>query len=116
MKNPRTTTKVFSMLECFAQFGAMNVEEIIEKMGNISHKATLTGMNRILKDAVEQDYIEFRNGRYQLTEQIESFVLDVMEMRDKHPKEQGIPAAYRNIWTPELKNYTASLYQNKRGY
>lgn len=116
MKHPRTDTKVFSMLECLAEHGAMNVDEFIEVMGNISWKATRSGMQRVLNDAVAQGYLVRRDGVYQLSKEIESYVFEVMEFKSKKPKRDLVASPYRNVWTKEMQGYTASLYRNKRAY
>jgi hypothetical protein len=116
MKNPRTDTKVFIMLECFAQHGAMTIDEVIAEMGNISHKSTKNAMQRMLNDAVAQNYLVKVGDRYELTQAIEAYVLDVMEFKNKKPKRHLVASPYRNIWTNEMVGYTASLYRNKRGY
>lgn len=116
MKNPRTDTKVFSMLECFAQHGEMNLDELIKVMGNISHKASKNGMQRMIDDAIKQKYLVKNRDRYELSDEIETYVLDVMEFKNKKPKRDLVASPYRNIWTKELVGYTSSLYRNKRGY
>lgn len=116
MKNPRSDTKVFAMLECFAEHGAMNLDEAIDLVGNISWKSTRSGMKRILDDAVKQGYLIVRNDKYQISESVADYVFDVMEFKSKKPKRDLVASPYRNIWTPEMKGYTASLYRNKRGY
>ena len=116
MRMPRTDTKVFAMLECFAEHGPMDVDEIIDVMGNISWKATRSGMQRVLNDAIAQNYLMVRNGRYELIPEVEDHVFKVMELKSNKPKRELVASPYRNIWTQEMQGYTASLYRNKRGY
>lgn len=116
MRFPRTDTKVFAMLECFAEHGAMDVDEVIEAMGNISWKASRSGMIRILNDAVGQNYLIKKNDKFELVKEIEEHVFSVMEFKSKKPKRNLVASPYRNIWTPEMNGYTDSLYRNKRGY
>lgn len=116
MKNPRTDTKVFIVLECLAEHGAMDVDEVIDAVGNLFSKSTRSVMLRMLNDAVAQNYLVRRNDKYQLTDDIECYVFDVMDAKKKRPKRDLVPPPYRNIWSNEMQGYTASLYQNKRGY
>lgn len=116
MRFPRTDTKVFAMLECFAEQGAMNVDEVIEVMGNISWKDSRSGMMRVLKDAVAQNYLINKGDKFELVKEIKDHVFKVMEFKSNKPKRELVTSPYRNIWTAEMQGYTESLYRNKRGY
>ena len=114
MPMPRRDTAVFKVLQGLTIHGEMNVDEIIEKVGYVIEKSSKYAMTQLLKRMLVQGYVNFWKGKYYIIEDVKNYVEDVMEISESIDKGEVVMPAYKNVFTPEMKNY--NLFANKRGY
>lgn len=113
---PRSDTNIYSMLEYFAEFGAQSEQQAITIVCNIAWRGSKSAAMKMLKNALAQEYLVMKNGKYALNPELEATLIHQMEKKRKTKIRQLVAAPYRNVWTPEMTGYTSSLYRNKRGY
>lgn len=116
MNLPRSDTKIFAVLECFINDSVMEVEQAIKAVKNITWRDSKADATRLLRTAVQKNYLVLAFGKYRLSDEIKPALLKQVEAKREANKKNLVPAPYRNIWAQEMQGYTASLYRNKRGY
>jgi hypothetical protein len=59
-------------------------------------------------------YVTCDDKKYSIVPDVKSYVEDIIEVSTPKEVKEIVAPAYRNIFTPELRNY--NLFANKRGY
>lgn len=116
MNIPRVGSKAFAVLECFVNQPVMEVEHAIKVVKHLCWRDARADATRLLREAVAKNYLVLAFGKYRLNDAIKSAVIQQVESKREATKKTLVQPAYRNIWSPEMEGYTASLYRNKRGY
>lgn len=116
MNIPRVGSKAFEVLECFVDQPVMEVEHAIKVMKHLCWRDARSDATRLLRDAVAKNYLVLAFGKYRLHEAIKAAVIQQVQAKREAKKATLVQPAYRNIWSPTMEGYTASLYRNKRGY
>ena len=114
MRMPRKDTYVFTLLTCLVKNGAMTPDQIYEELGNFNRGKK--GINRLLVDCISYNYIVKSGETYEVIDEVAAYVEDVNETMGAVRKKDVVMPAYRNAFTPEMKNYHQQLFVNKRGY
>jgi hypothetical protein len=114
MTLPRRDTAVFKVLEGLVIHGDMTVDEIIVKVGYVSDKAMRYSIVQLMGRMLNIGYVDCFKGKYSIIPDLKSYVEDIIEASTPKEAKDLVAPAYRNIFTPELKNY--NLFANKRGY
>ena len=71
----------------------------------------------MLNDAIGYQFVTFIDGKYEIVDEVAAYIEDVNEILTvKKSTKEIVQPAYRNIFTPEMKNYDSKLFANKRGY
>lgn len=115
MRMPRKDTHVYKLLVCLAQNGEMSAEEVFAKVGKVNHRG-LGGIERMLNDAVGYEYAIKIDDKYQIVDELISYIEDVEEVMTSKKVKDIVQPFSKNIFTPEMKQYDSKLFQNKRGY
>jgi hypothetical protein len=114
MPYPRKDSAVFKVMEGLTLYGDLTVDEIIVKVGYVTEKATRYSINQLLGRMYNMGYVTREKDKYSIIPDLKSYVEDVIEASAPKEKKDLVVPAYRNIFTPEMKNY--NLFANKRGY
>lgn len=115
MRMPRKDTHVYKLLVCLAQNNEMTAEEVFAKVGKVNHRG-LGGIERMLNDAVRYEYAIKIDDKYQIVDELISYIEDVEEVMTSKKVKDIVQPFSKNIFTPEMKQYDSKLFQNKRGY
>lgn len=111
---PKHDTGVFKVMKSIYKNGESTVDDVIEDIGYITAQAKRSRMLSVLASMERNNYL-IKNGDYfSLTSEIKAYVADVLEFLNIGDKKDLVAPAYRNPFTPEMKNY--NLFANKRGY
>lgn len=113
MRLPRKDTRSFALLRAIFE-GAQTADEISAAIGR--EQGMRNRINENVKNALEQGYIVQNGNKFALTDDIESYVAEVMETVPDAPKENLVPSRSHSFYTPELRNYHKKLFEGKRGY
>jgi hypothetical protein len=114
MTLPRRDTAVFKVLEGLVVHGDMTVDEIIVNVGYVTDKAMRYSIVQLMGRMLNIGYVDCHKGKYSIVPDVKSYVEDIIEASAPKEVKDLVAPAYRNIFTPELKNY--NLFANKRGY
>ena len=115
MPFPRQETAVFKVLAGLTKHGDMTIDEIIVHVGYVTDKASRYAIVQLMGRMLNMNYVDCHDGKYTIIPDLKSYVEDIIEATaPRAEKKNLVPPAYRNIFTPELKNY--NLFANKRGY
>lgn len=113
MRLPRKDTRSFAFLRAIFE-GAQTADEISAAIGR--EQGMRNRINENVKNALDQGYIVQKGDKFALTEDVESYVAEVMETVPDAPKENLVQARTHSFYTPELRNYHKKLFEGKRGY
>jgi hypothetical protein len=114
MPFPRQDTAVFKVLAGLTKHGDMTIDEIIVNVGYVTEKASRYAIVQLLGRMLNMNYVDCKDGKYIIFPDLKSYVEDIIEASTSKEAKDLVAPAYRNIFTPELKNY--NLFANKRGY
>lgn len=114
MPYPRRETAVFKVLEGLTTHGDMGVDEIIEKVGYVTDKASRYSIVQLMGRMLNIGYVDYYNGKYTIIPDVKSYIEDIIEGTKPYQQKDLVAPPYRNIFTAEMKNY--NLFANKRGY
>lgn len=114
MTLPRRDTAVFKVLEGLVIHGDMTIDEVIEKVGYVTDKASRYAIVQLMGRMLNMNYVDCYEGKYTIIPDLKSYIEDIIEASTPKTAKDLVAPAYRNIFTPELKNY--NLFANKRGY
>lgn len=119
MPLPRRDTAVFKVLEGLTIHGDMSVDEIIVKVGYVTDKAMRYSMVQLMGRMLNIGYVDIYESKsstvvYTIIPDLKSYIEDIIEATAPIEAKDLVAPAYRNIFTPEMKNY--NLFANKRGY
>jgi hypothetical protein len=114
MPFPRQDTAVFKVLAGLTKHGDMTIDEIIVHVGYVTDKASRYAIVQLMGRMLNMNYVDCYDGKYTIIPDLKSYVEDIIEISKPKKAKDLVAPAYRNIFTPELKNY--NLFANKRGY
>lgn len=116
MQFPRRSTRVFSLMETLYEMNGATFEEVIAEVGYLSSRQTNHEMKKMFQALLDQGYAVKYNEKYKLTEDAFNYVVAVLKMEGTFKSKEVVQPAYKNVFTPEMKNYDSKLFANKRGY
>jgi len=116
MDYPHRDTNMFKLLQSLAINGDMSVEDFATDSVYLMAGGNKRGARESLKRLIDKNFVIELDDCVRITADAKSYVEDVLELHEKIKPGDIVQAPYRNIWSSEIKDYTKSLYANKRGY
>lgn len=111
---PKQDTGVFKILQCLYEKKGATIDEVIAEIGYVTLQRQRCRMAAQFVGMRRRNYVTKDGNVYFLTPELKAYVQDVLEVAGLLEKKDLVAPAYRNIFTPEMRNY--NLFQNKRGY
>lgn len=115
MTLPKKDTNAHKIAKIIYQNGDLTFEQIYQKALLIS-SARRQRVKEALENMIKYNYILEIKGIYKLTDTLVAHLEDLEEFEASKKSVNVVESAYRNIFTPELKNYEQRLFANKRNY
>ncbi len=116
MDYPHKDTNMFKLLESLTVNGDMTIEDFLTDKVFSMAGGNRRGIREAAKRLLNKNLITLADNHYRITPEAKNYITSVMQLHQKFKPENIVQSPYRNIWSPEIKDYTKNLYANKRGY
>jgi len=113
--NMQQNTKI--LLKLWKHCNNCQAKQLYRKAKKCHYRDEIRQFSKYWKDwgrMLNMNYVDCKNGKYIIFPDLKSYVEDIIEASTSKEAKDLVAPAYRNIFTPELKNY--NLFANKRGY
>lgn len=115
MAYARKGTITFAIMQHLAQSGASNMDQIVLGIRDFS-VCRRSRVAEILGSLRKSQTVVASGDVFILSDEAISYVEDVLELAKEVNTADLVPAPYANAFTPEMQDYDAKLFENKRGY